>query len=279
MQACAGSETRVVRMDNHERYMVPGLTRGLEILKLLSTEGGVLALTEIAKHLKISRSSAYRLLYTLEHLGYVERVEDSKRYRLGPRVLDLGFGYLSSLDVVSTARLPLERLRDELNMSAHLVIRDGLDVVYLLRCAANNYMTSNVHVGTRFPAHATSHGQVLLADLSDDEIAGMYRNVRMKAFTSDTPTSVSKLLDRVREARAKGCLVAWGLFDRGLASVAAPVRDATGRAIAAINVTCPITQFESKAIFEKRAVSKVVATAAAISRDLGFRSSTRSQSA
>ena len=107
---------------NHERYLVPGLERGLHVLQMFSKECAVLSLADIARQLDISRSSAFRLVYTLEHFGFLQQLENSKKYELGPRVLDLGFGYLSSMDLIELTRIPLEKLGQELKVSTHLVI-------------------------------------------------------------------------------------------------------------------------------------------------------------
>lgn len=254
---------------NHESYMVPGLEKGLRVLQMFSRERSVLSLVDISRRLGVSRSSAFRLVYTLEYLGFLQQVENSKKYELGPRVLDLGFGYLSSMDLIELTRVPLEKLGHELNVSTHLVILDGLEVIYLARYAANHHIVSNVHVGTRFPVYATALGQVLLSDKTDTEIADLYEGQELRAFTDKTPTSIEKLLARIGLARTQGYVISWGYFEKSLASVAVPLYDNTQKVVAAINITCPISQFNRKE-FEGKIKNATCKTARAISRSLGY---------
>ncbi len=254
---------------NHERYLVPGLDRGLRVLQMFTRECAALPLADIARRLDVSRSSAFRLVYTLEHLGFLQQLENSKKYELGPRVLDLGFGYLSSIDLIELTRLPLEKLGQELKVSTHLVILDGLEVIYLARYAANHHITSNVHVGTRFPAYATALGQVLLSDKAELEVAGLYQGQNLTAFTDKTPVSVEELLKRIGLARKQGYVISWGYFEKTLASIAVPLYDSAGKVVAAINITCPISQFK-RAEFEGEIRVATCRTANSISRSLGY---------
>src|ERR1700722_12056956 len=149
-----------------ERYLVPALIRGLRILSTLSRDNSKLTLSEVAASLGTTRSSAYRLLYTLEHLGFVEYDARSKNYALGPQVLTLGYGYLASRDIIDVAMPHLIRLRDRTGWSAHLGELHGRDVVYVARVATRRTIASIVHVGTRLPAHATTMGRILLSSLA-----------------------------------------------------------------------------------------------------------------
>ncbi len=253
---------------NHERYFIPGLSRGLQVLQLFARGKAALQVSEVAKELGISRSSAFRLTYTLHYLGFLHKDENSKKYQLGSKVLDLGFGYLSSIELIESTRGELEKLRTQLNVSTHLVLRDGLEVVYVARYAARRYITSNIQIGTRFPAHATALGQVLLADLSDDDISQLYDGVELMRYTEHTPTSVVALLERIRLAREQGFIRSWGYFETNLASIAVGIRDFTAATVAAINITCPIDQF-SKQEFNDIVTKSICNTASILSQKLG----------
>ena len=255
---------------NHDRYFIPGLSRGLAVLRMFSRETPVRSVTEIANELGISRSSAFRITYTLSHLGLLENASDSKKYILSPKVLDLGFAYLSSLSLVDATRSMLTNLRDTMNVSAHLVIRDGAEAVYVAHYGASGPIASNVNVGTRFPAYATAPGQVLLGELSDEQITTLLGDVQMPAYSKKTPDSMQSLLERVEEGRNQGYLLSWGYFEKSVASVAAPIRDSNESIKAVINVTCPITQF-SRADFKKNVVPKAKEVAGVISQSLGYR--------
>lgn len=254
---------------NHDRYFVPGLSRGLAVLQMFSGQRPIVSVTDIANELALSRSSAFRLTYTLEHLGFLQKVKDTKKYQLGTKVLGLGFGFLSSQDLIESAREPMAALSGELNVSTHLVQRDGLEVVYIARHAANHHIASNVHIGTRFPTHATALGQISLADLTDEEIEQLYQQADLARYTKHTPTNIEELMKRVTQGRKQGYLKSWGYFEKSLASVAVPIRDSSGYATAAMNITCPISQF-SRAEFDRVVVRRVIEVASAISKSLGY---------
>jgi DNA-binding IclR family transcriptional regulator len=251
-----------------ERYLVPALVRGLKILATLSGENTRLTLSEVAASLGATRSSAYRLLYTLGHLGFVEYDARGKTYTLGPQVLSLGYGYLASRNIIDVATPHLMRLRDRTGWSAHLGELHGRDVVYLARVATRRTIASIVHVGTRLPAHATTMGRVLLSGLSDQMIRELYHDDLTKPFNLAPHAGIAELIDRIAIDRANGVVVQNSGYEPGVASVAAPVRDITDRIVAAINVSA-VALLTNEAELNGPLKDEVIATAAAISRDLG----------
>lgn len=249
-----------------ERYLVPALIRGLDILTALSGDQRSLTLSEVAATLSVTRSSAYRLLYTLSALGYVAYDTSTKSYRLGPQVLSLGFGYLAARDLVEVAMPHLIRLRDRTGWSAHLGELHGRDVVYLARVATRRSIASTVHVGTRLPARRTTMGRVLLSGLPEAEIRHLYDDASLAADTP--PTNLADLLKQLTEDRREGFVVQNATYEPGVASVAAPVRDMTDRIVAAINISA-VALFTNDAELNGALKAEVVATAQAISQDLG----------
>lgn len=259
---------------NEERYIVPALKRGLEVLRQFTRERPVLALGTLAREMDLPRATVFRLLRTLESMGYVARESDSRSYRLGPGVLGLGFEFLAGLEVPEIARPALEALRDRTGASTHLAILDGVDIVYVARHAGRSALTSNIRVGSRLAAHATSMGRVLLAALPEDELAGLYQGRSLSRFTDQTPMRFEDLTAILLSDRACGYVVSRSYFERGVASVAAPVRDATGRVIAAINITTAENAVDKDAL-EGALKDEVVAAAATISSWLGYRAAAR----
>jgi DNA-binding IclR family transcriptional regulator len=251
-----------------ERYLVPALIRGLKILGTLSRESSKLTLSEVAASLGTTRSSAYRLLYTLEHLGFVEYDSRSKNYALGPQVLALGYGYLASRDIIDVAMPHLIRLRDRTGWSAHLGELHGRDVVYVARVATRRSIASIVHVGTRLPAHATTMGRILLSSLSDQEIRDLYSRDLNRSFNFSPYLDIAELLKQIAADRAEGIVVQNSGYEPGVASVAAPIRDVSGRTVAAINVSA-VALLANEVELNGPLRAEVLATAAAISRDLG----------
>jgi DNA-binding IclR family transcriptional regulator len=250
-----------------ERYLVPALIRGLTILQDLSGERRRLTLSEVAALLQVTRSSAYRLLFTLSHLGFVLFDTDTKTYALGPEVLRLGYGYLAGRDLVEVATPHLVRLRDRTGWSAHLGELQGRDVVYLARVATRRSIASTVHVGTRLPAQATTMGRILLSGLSPAEVRELYSD---EPFPAAGQGSLAELIQHLADDAQAGVIVQNAGYEPGVASIAAPIHDMSGRVIAAINISA-VALLTSDAELNGPLKAEVIATAHAISRDLGHK--------
>jgi DNA-binding IclR family transcriptional regulator len=250
------------------RYNVPGLERGLRLLQLFDRTRKYLTAAEMARFLDIPRSTAFRIAQTLEFLGFLEREGD--RYRVGPAVLRLGFEYIASLEVTEFARPLIERLRDEAGLSAQLVIRDGREVVVVLKASPPSTFASNVTVGTRLPAHATILGRILLGDADDDTLGALYPEPALPQTSSNSPRTLTELKRLIREDRARGYAVSESFFEQGISAIAAPVRDGSGRIVAAVSVTAQRPSLEPKALRE-RLVAQVLGAATALSRQLNYR--------
>lgn len=251
-----------------DRYVVPGLERGLKLMEDLARRGRPAGLSELARSLGVNRSTAYRLACTLEGMGYVTREAGGKGYRLGPRVLTLGFTYLSSLELVDLARPHLEKLRDDTGTSAHLAVREGDEIVYVARVASTQHLTSNVTVGTRLPAHATSMGRVMLMELPESEVRALYAGRDLEAYTGFTPTTLDRLLAVLAGDRARGHVVSRSNFESGIASIAAPVRDDAGLTVAALSVVGHVAMLDPPAR-ERALVEATLAAARQVSLWLG----------
>jgi DNA-binding IclR family transcriptional regulator len=254
-----------------ERYLVPALMRGFAILEALTTDQREATLSEIAGKLGVTRSSAYRLLYTLQHLGYVAHDPKKKTYALGSQMLRLGYGYLASRDLVEVATPHLVRLRDRTGWSAHLGELQGCDVVYLARVPTRRSIASTVYVGTRLPAHTTTMGRVLLSGLASEDVRELYRDNSGRHYGGKPPLALSDLLAQLAEDRANGFVLQNSGHEPGVASIAAPIRDMTGHIVAAINISV-VALFTSEAELNGPLKAEVLSAAAAISRDLGLKS-------
>lgn len=255
--------------EKQDRYIVPGLVRGLAILNAFSNEDQEFGVSEISREISTTRSTAFRLVYTLEHLGYLQKVGNSKRYRISSRVLDLGYSYLSSLDIVQRSRSILETLRDRTNTSTHLVVRDAHEIVYVSRCESRTFFSSTVSVGTRLPAHATAPGRVLLSGMKTSDVVSLYDGVDLKKHTDQTPTSTPKLVEQLEKDQETGHVISWGYFDPKVSTIAAPVRDETGAVIAAVSVSCPLGTYD-KDEFESKILKLVKRSAEDMSQAMGY---------
>ncbi|MGQ3027146.1 MAG: IclR family transcriptional regulator, partial [Ferrovibrionaceae bacterium] len=161
-------------------------------------------------------------------------------------------------------------LRDATGASSHLGVLDGRDVIYVAQVSSLRQLSSRVSVGSRFPAHAQSMGRLLLAALPAAELEALYAGVALDKFTEDTPGDFAELKSRIAEDRARGYVVSRGNFERGIVAVAAPVVDAQGVVVAAVNISGPATALDTGAL-EGVFKDRVMAAAKAISRHLGHR--------
>jgi DNA-binding IclR family transcriptional regulator len=254
---------------NHDIYFVPGLRRGLLVLEILANEARPMSVAELAKHLALTRSSVFRLAYTLLHMGFIEELPDSKLLTLGPRVLNIGYAYLASKDLIEIARPEMEALRDRTSVSSHLTILDRREILYLACIQTRSGFLSTMNVGTRLPAYGTPMGWLLLSELPARALAEVFPESTFAPLTEQTPRNVRELSERIATALAQGYAVSHGAVEPGGSSIAAPIRDRSGRIVAAVDVSAPDSAFDL-AQFDTRDVGAVVDTARRISSRLGY---------
>lgn len=253
-------------------YRVPGLERGLKILTEFSPREPVLGAPELSKRLKIPRTTVFRLLQTLESLGFLERADKDRNYRLGVAVLRLGFEYLSSLELTDLGLPIIEALRNDTGLTSHIVIRDGRDVVFVAKAQSHAPIFSSVkvNVGTRLPAYATTHGQVLMSDMTLDELKKLYPEPELERFTKQTPATVEELYERVCDDARRGYAISESSFERGISVVSAPVRNDTGRIVAVITTTIPRPEIDAS-LLDSGLIDKVRGAADELSQRLNYR--------
>jgi IclR family transcriptional regulator, pca regulon regulatory protein len=214
---------------------VRSLDRGLAVIRCFSARRPRLTISDVARETGLTRAAARRFLHTLESLGYVGN--SGGQFYLRPRVLELGYAYLSSISVADIAQEHLLALAEELHESCSASVLDGHDIVYVARAQTNRIMTIALAVGTRLPAHATSMGRVLLAALPGDALTEYLRTVELKPLTDRTVTDPDRLRTELAEVRQRGFCIIDQELELGVRSVAVPVHDADGRTVAAVNAS------------------------------------------
>jgi len=234
-------------------------------LEKLATVRAEIGAPEIARELELPRSTAFRLLQTLEALEFVERSANGA-WRLGPAVLRLGFEFVASQDVGEYGREVLEKLCDDAGASSQLAIRDGREIVVVLKKNPPTTFASNVQVGTRMPAHGTVLGRVLLQDVA---LKKLYPDGKLKQYTPQTPRSVAELEKRIAQDRARGYALSESAYENGISAIAAPVRNHEQRVVAALSVIVPQPRLEPKRRDEL--IQKAVAAAAELSRRMSYK--------
>ena len=214
---------------------VQSFARGLEVIRSFSAAAPRQTLTDVAGRTGLTRAGARRILLTLQTLGYVE--SDGKLFALTPRILDLGFAYLSSMPIWNVAEPLMEALVEQVKESCSAGVLEGTDIVYVLRVSTRKIMRNSLGVGSRLPAYCTSIGRMLLSGLPDDEVRALLQASVLEARTRHTLTDVDALLARVQQARRQGWCMVNQELEEGLVSMAAPIVNRAGRIVAAINIS------------------------------------------
>lgn len=219
---------------NRSGDLLQSLTRGLAVLRGFSRQHATMSVSEVAKNAQLSRAAARRVLLTLEDLGYVR--SEHARYSLRPKVLELGYAYLSSLYPWDYALPLMQAFSAEIDENCLGGVLDGSDVVCVARTTRKPVSVS-VPVGGRIPAFASSMGRVILADEEPDKLEAYLDRVELRADTPQTVTSVDELRAELERVRAQG----WSLVEHeltaGVVGLAAPIHGAGRRVVAALNVS------------------------------------------
>lgn len=216
---------------------VQSLARGLSVIRAFDREHSALSLSEVAVRVGLARAVARRCLLTLQHLGYVGT--RGRSFFLLPRVLELGYSYLSSLDLTDLAQRSMEELSRQIGESCSMAVLDAHDIVYVVRVPVRRVMSMALSVGARLPAFATSMGRVVLADMPEQELDHWLDNARLRAITAHTKATPLALRDELSRVREQGYAMVAQELELGLLSIAVPVRGSNRRAIAGLNVSMP----------------------------------------
>ena len=247
-----------------EPDFVEALARGLNVIRAFSLSHLALSVREVAAATKLARPTVRRLLLTLESLGYVRSANGV--YFLTPKVLELGTAYISAQGMWDIVRPRLEALVEKTKESSSMSQLVGSDIVYTARVPVPKIIGLSVHIGTRFPAYATSMGRVLLSDLTTKELDAVLKTPSESGVAPRLKFVRKELEQSLVEVRKRG----WAMSDEhlsfGIRSIAAPVRDASGRTVAAVNVTVNAAE-TSIAVLKKEHLPLLLSTAAAITHD------------
>jgi IclR family pca regulon transcriptional regulator len=216
-------------------YFIQSLERGLAIIKAFDETRPHMTASEVAKVTGLDRASVRRFLLTLVDLGYI--VTDGRLYALRPRVLELGYAFLSSLSLPELALPHMEELVAAVHETSSLGVLDGGEVVFVARVPTKRLMSVPIMVGSRFPGYATSMGRVLLSGLSGPDLGRYLDSTDLKPLAEHTVTDPALLRAIVAETRERGWAIVDQEMDDNSRSVAVPVRDREGQVVAALNVS------------------------------------------
>jgi IclR family transcriptional regulator, pca regulon regulatory protein len=251
--------------DGHGPHFVQSVARALAVLRSFSGERPKQSLSDVARETGLDRATARRLLLTLADLGYV--AGDGRLFELTPRILELGYAYLSGMSLPEIAQPHLQRLASELNETAALAVLDSDDIVYVALVPSARLAAVKIKIGTRFDAYATSMGRVLLAGLPPSELDQYLDRLHLTTRTERTVRTVEQLRDEIDKVREQGWALVDSELEEGLRGAAAPVRDRAGRTIAAANVSVHAGRTTPELV-ERDHVPAILRTARLIEADL-----------
>ncbi len=254
---------------SESRYFIQSLAKGLKVLAVMARAGAPVGLTRVAETLGVPVSTAHRLLYTLEHEGYVERVSGTKSFRLAPEVLGLGFAFFQTSDLWQVAHPYLVKASQTHGETFNLAVLDGAEILYIDRVKTRRILSINLEIGSKLPAFCTSMGRVLLAAREPSEVERILRASDLSRYTPRTTADPARIFQILEQVRRQGFAVNDGELAVELRSVAAPVRDRAGAVVAAVNLAVHAAEYTSDEM-RTRLAPVVMGVAGDISRALGY---------
>jgi DNA-binding IclR family transcriptional regulator len=252
----------------HQSRKIGSVQRAIDILNLFDSQSPELGTTEIARALGLHKSTTASLVYTLEASGFLSQNPETRKYRLGLRLVERAFAMLDQVEIRQIAYPCLQGLRDQWNETVNLAILDGADVVYIERMLGTKALGMRSEVGRRAPAHSTALGKALLSCFPIADVKAFVAAHGLPAATPKTITDPDKFYAELDQVREQGYAVDDEENEIGGRCIAVPIFDHTGKAIAAVSISAPTARLPMSDV--PQAGAMVRETAKAISRGLGY---------
>lgn len=221
---------------------VNSLQKGFAILTAFSREQPRLTLAQLTRLSGLDKSAAQRFVFTLHAMGYLVKDEDTKQYRLSPRVLELGYAYLYSDRIIETAQPFLVEAQRQTGETANLAVLDGSDIILVARLPSQHVVSLNIQVGLRIPAIYSASGLAILSCLEPAERDGLLRRAELKAHTRRSLTKPAEIRALIAKARSDGYALVHAQYFANDISIAAPITDKAGRPLGAVSISAPDTR-------------------------------------
>ena len=250
--------------DNNNPLFNQSLEKGLAVLRGFGAARRTMTLADIALVAGISKSSAQRMVHTLEELGYVRKHPQSRRFQLTPKVMEIGYNYLAADILVDVANPYLAELNQITGETVNLTEPDGLDMVYVSRFVAPKFIPIHMPIGSRIPMYCTGGGRAYLSGLADDEIRGVLQDSQLIELTRHTITDADAIFERVQISRKQGYATNKEEMFLGDMTIAAPIFNSNGLPVAAVHVVVPSSRWSMEDA-ELKMGSAIVQCARAIS--------------
>ncbi|WP_433544036.1 IclR family transcriptional regulator (plasmid) [Streptomyces sp. CA-294286] len=249
---------------------VPAVTRALDILELFLEGDGTLSAPDITRKLGLPRTTVHELVTTLAARSYLVPVpEQPGRYRLGVRTYQLGSRYAEQLDLAAEGQNVAREVAETCDETVHVAVLEGADVIYIAKVDSTHAVRMVSAAGRRLPAHCTSVGKMLLASLPESELRARIDGRELAAMTPNSITEPGALSAALADVRARGLAVEHRESNPDVSCVAAPVRDSSGRVVAALSVSVPMIRWTEE---RERELGELAAKGAAdLSLRLGYR--------
>ncbi|USK72119.1 IclR family transcriptional regulator [Peribacillus asahii] len=248
--------------------MVKSVSRALDIIAILGTKQQGLGVTEIANQMDINKSSVYRILSTLVQYGYVEQNQETDRYKLGYKFLEISSKLLESIDLRTEARPFLKELEEETTEVIHLVVYDQGEVVYIEKLEGNQLLRMHSKVGKRAPMHCTSVGKAILAHLPIQVVLNILDQKGMPVHTDKTITNQEEFLQELSKVREVGFALDLEENESGITCIAVPIFDHLGNIIAAISISGPTIRMTDERL--EQLSQRMIQVGKQISARLGY---------
>jgi IclR family transcriptional regulator, pca regulon regulatory protein len=245
----AARDARAALYRGGDPDFMTSLARGLHVIRAFSGVDRRLTIADVSRATGLTRAVVRRCLYTLRELGYA--ATDGRTYRLQPRILNLGYAYLSTAPIPLAAQAVLEELSEQLGEATSVAVLDDGAVVCVARAATRRIMAVTLSVGSRLPAYCTALGRVLLASLPAEQMTQELSKLELVAHTRFTVTSRRRLEEILAQARADGFAINDQELEIGLRSIAVPVRNVVGVTVAAMNVSIQASRISRRELLEK----------------------------
>jgi DNA-binding IclR family transcriptional regulator len=253
-----------------KRPLISTIAKGMKVLAFIADSKLPAGITRLSKTLNLSIGAVQRITSTLSHLGYLRKATDGQGYILGSKAWALGLVIVSEINLRNVAHPYLIDLSDKVGEIVNLGVLDDTAMLYIDSIKTNQVLSLNRSIGTRLPAYSTSLGKAIVAFLPVPEIKEFLNNIEMKPFTRNTITNKKKFLEELRSIRNKGFSINNAENDNGIRSVAAPVRDKSGRVVASVNISMPSVRV-TLGDLQKRFAREVIRTGKIISEALGYK--------
>jgi IclR family transcriptional regulator, pca regulon regulatory protein len=219
-----------------DRHFINGLAKGLAVIQAFNDEARALTLSEAAARTGLTRAAARRILMTLEDLGFAAR-HGERHFVLTPKVLSLGYAYLTSMPLWSFAEPVLESLVEELGETCSIGVLDGTELVYVVRIPVHRTLSQGVTIGSRFPLHCHSAGRILLAGLNAAQLDAYFAHAHLRAYTARTITDPARLRRAIADTARKGYAWIQGEMEEPISGLSVPIYQPDGHVLAALNVS------------------------------------------